>query len=78
MAFTTNPLLNNEERQVSEYYMTVGLNSNLNEDTYKRNPMNLLVCIDISGSMGSAFNRYHYDRRQTKRCVCIIKKKFVT
>ncbi len=50
--------------------MTVGLNSNLNEDTYKRNPMNLLVCIDRSGSMGSAFNRYHYDKHQTRRFVC--------
>jgi hypothetical protein len=75
MAFTTNPLQNNEEQQVSEYYMTVGLNSNLNEDTFKRNPMNLLVCIDRSGSMGSAFNHYHYDNRQTRRCVCV--KKFL-
>jgi len=66
MAFTKNPLQNNEEQQVSEYYMTVGLNSNLNEETYKRSPMNLLICIDRSGSMSSAFNRYHYDQHQKK------------
>jgi hypothetical protein len=50
-----------------EYYMTVGLNSNLNEDTFKRNPMNLLVCVDRSGSMGPSFNRYHYDKRHSKK-----------
>jgi Ca-activated chloride channel family protein len=65
MAFTKDPF--EEEEQSREYYMTVGLNSNLNEDTYKRSPMNLLVCIDISGSMGSPFNRYHYDKHRSKR-----------
>lgn len=52
------------EDETCEFYMTVGLNSNLDEATFQRNPMNLLVCIDTSGSMSSPFNRYHYDRRQ--------------
>ena len=66
MAFTKNPF-NNES---CEYYMTVGLNSNLTEDTYKRNPMNLVICIDKSGSMGSSFNRYYYDRNPVNK-VCL-------
>ncbi len=67
MAFTQNPFEENNEQQINQYYMTVGLNSNLNEETFKRSPMNLLVCIDKSGSMGSSFNRYHYDQRHKKR-----------
>ena len=50
------------QQQTMEYYMTVGLNSNLTEETFKRNPMNLVICIDKSGSMSSPFDRYHYDR----------------
>lgn len=65
LAYTSNPF--EVEQATREYYMTVGLNSNLNEETFKRNPMNLLVCIDISGSMGSPFDRYHYDRSQSNR-----------
>jgi Ca-activated chloride channel family protein len=61
MAITKNPL-----QQSCEYYMTVGLNSNLTEDTFKRNPLNLLICIDRSGSMSSPFNRYHYDKHRSK------------
>ena len=64
MAYTFNPFVEESNR---EYYMTVGLNSNLNEQTFKRNPMNLLICIDTSGSMGSPFDRYHYDRSQSNR-----------
>ncbi|CAF1027043.1 unnamed protein product [Adineta steineri] len=60
MAITKNPL-----EQSHEYYMTVGLNSNLTEDTFKRSPMNLLICVDVSGSMSSPFNRYHYDKHHS-------------
>jgi Ca-activated chloride channel family protein len=69
MAITKNPLQKNKEQQLCEYYMTVGLNSNLNEDTFKRSPMNLVICIDASGSMSSQFNRYHYDGRHAKTYV---------
>jgi len=59
MAITKSPFQKDKEQQSYEYYMTVGLNSNLNEDTFKRNPMNLLICIDKSGSMSSPFDHYH-------------------
>jgi Ca-activated chloride channel homolog len=69
MAITKNPLQETIEQHSYEYYMTVGLNSNLNENTFKRNPMNLLICIDASGSMSSPFNRYHYDRHRSNTYV---------
>ncbi|CAF1678607.1 unnamed protein product, partial [Adineta ricciae] len=62
IAITKNPLQDERTQQTMEYYMTVGLNSNLTEETFKRNPMNLVICIDKSGSMSSPFNRYYYDR----------------
>ncbi len=44
----------------NEYYLTVGLNSNIKED-FQRKKLNLLVLLDISGSMGSSFSSYYYD-----------------
>ena len=46
----------------NEYYMTVGLNSNIKESDFKRKKLNLVVVIDISGSMSSIFSSYYYDR----------------
>ncbi|MCR5145854.1 MAG: VWA domain-containing protein [Clostridia bacterium] len=46
-----------------EYYMTVGLNSNLKESDFQRKKLNLVVVMDISGSMSSSFNSYYYDRK---------------
>ena len=45
----------------NEYYMTVGLNSNIKESDFKRKKLNLTVVLDISGSMSSGFNSYYYD-----------------
>ncbi|CAF4522555.1 unnamed protein product, partial [Didymodactylos carnosus] len=45
-----------------EYYMSVGFNSNLRTNTFKRNPLNLVIVIDVSGSMSASFNHYYYDR----------------
>ena len=42
--------------------MTVGLNSNIKESDFKRKKLNLVVVIDISGSMSSIFSSYYYDR----------------
>ena len=42
--------------------MTVGLNSNIKENDFKRKKLNLVVVIDISGSMSSIFSSYYYDR----------------
>ena len=44
-----------------EYYITVGLNSNIKESDFVRKKLNLVVALDISGSMGSGFNSYYYD-----------------
>lgn len=44
-----------------EYYMTVGLNSNIKESDFSRKKLNLVVVLDISGSMKSSFNSYYYD-----------------
>ncbi len=44
-----------------EYYLSVGLNSGLKESDFQRKNLNLVVVLDISGSMGSQFNKYYYD-----------------
>ena len=46
----------------NEYYMTVGLNSNIKESDFQRKKLNLVVVIDVSGSMSSTFSFYYYDR----------------
>ena len=46
----------------NEYYMTVGLNSNIKQRDFKRKKLNLVVVLDISGSMSSPFYSYYYDR----------------
>ncbi len=45
-----------------EYYLAVGLNSGMKESDFERKKLNLVVVLDISGSMGSAFDRYYYDQ----------------
>ena len=35
--------------------MTVGLNSSMDTETFSRKPLNLVLVLDISGSMGSCF-----------------------
>lgn len=50
--------LNDEE----EYYLSVGLNSNIKEEDFHRKKLNLAIVLDISGSMGSPFDEYYYDR----------------
>ena len=46
----------------NEYYMTVGLNSNIKESDFQRKKLNLVVVLDVSGSMSSMFSSYYYDR----------------
>lgn len=55
-ALTKDPFSNQ-----NEYYMTVGLNSGIKASDFKRKPLNLMVVLDISGSMSSPFNQYYYD-----------------
>jgi len=45
-----------------EYYLSVGLNSNIKESEFQRKKLNLAVVLDISGSMSSPFDKYYYDR----------------
>ena len=49
-----------------ENYVSVGLNSNLDEGEFKRRKLNLVVVLDISGSMASKFNNYYYGGQQTR------------
>jgi Ca-activated chloride channel family protein len=46
----------------SEYYLSVGLNSGIKEKDFSRKKLNLVVVLDISGSMSSSFDQYYYDR----------------
>ncbi|MFB3765474.1 MAG: VWA domain-containing protein [Methanotrichaceae archaeon] len=43
-----------------QYYLSVGLNSGITD--FKRKKLNLVVVLDYSGSMGSTFDSYYYDR----------------
>ncbi|MCX6803256.1 MAG: VWA domain-containing protein [Candidatus Diapherotrites archaeon] len=45
-----------------DYYLSVGLNSGLKASEFKRKKLNLVIVLDISGSMGSQFDSYYYDR----------------
>jgi Ca-activated chloride channel family protein len=56
-AVSSDPISGEEE-----YYMAVGLNSGMKESDFERKKLNLVVVLDISGSMGSTFNNYYYDQ----------------
>jgi Ca-activated chloride channel family protein len=44
------------------YYLSVGLNSGMKESDFQRKKLNLVIVLDISGSMSSPFNAYYYDQ----------------
>lgn len=46
----------------TDYYLAVGLNSGMKESDFERKNLNLVVVLDISGSMSSAFDQYYYDQ----------------
>lgn len=50
-----------------DYYLSVGLNSGLKKEDFARKKLNLVVVLDISGSMSSSFNKYYYDRFGNKQ-----------
>ena len=60
-AISKDPVSNN-----NEYYMTVGLNSNIKESDFQRKKLNLVVVLDISGSMSSSLSSYYYDNNIEK------------
>jgi Ca-activated chloride channel homolog len=51
----------------TEYYLSVGLNSGLKEDEFARKKLNLVIVLDISGSMSSPFDEYYYDQAGHKK-----------
>lgn len=53
---STDPLSNE-----TEYYLTVGLNSGVNQSAFEREPLDLVVVVDTSGSMSDSMRTYHYD-----------------
>lgn len=55
-AISKDPFSENEE-----YYVSVGLNSNIKEEDFSRKKLNLVLVLDISGSMDSTINSYYYD-----------------
>jgi Ca-activated chloride channel family protein len=56
-AVTRDPL-----SQQTEYYLSVGLNSGLKEEDFQRKKLNLVIVLDISGSMTSPYDQYYYDQ----------------
>lgn len=46
----------------SESYLTVGLDSGLSRGDFERKTLNLVVVLDVSGSMGERFSQYYYDQ----------------
>lgn len=56
-AITDDPLSGETER-----YLSVGLDSGLAKSDFERPPLNLVLVLDISGSMRAAFDEYYYDR----------------
>ena len=47
-----------------EYFMTIGLNSNIKETDFKRKKLNLVIVLDISGSMSRGFGGGRGKRRK--------------
>lgn len=45
-----------------EHFLAVGLNSGIQAEDFARKKLNLVVVLDISGSMSSSFDRYYYDQ----------------
>ncbi len=43
-----------------QYFLSLGLNSGIKD--FERKKLNLVVVLDYSGSMGSPFDQYYYDR----------------
>ncbi len=49
-----------------DYFLSVGLNSGIDIKDFKRKKLNLVVVLDISGSMGANFDSYYYDKNGNK------------
>lgn len=58
-----------------QYYMSVGLNSNIKESDFERNNLNIVIVLDVSGSMQAPFDRYYYDRISPQHSGIVTKEK---
>jgi len=58
-AVSKNPMTGKDE-----YFLQVGLNSNIKKADFKRKRLNLVVVLDISGSMDAPFDSYYYDKHR--------------
>ncbi len=47
-----------------EYFLSVGLNSNIKAKDFARKKLNIVVVLDISGSMNAPFDKYYYDNKR--------------
>mgnify|MGYP000106119111 CR=1 FL=1 len=61
-AVSADPLSGETER-----YLTVGLDSGIASSEFDRKRLNLVVVLDISGSMSSPFSEYYYDQYGNRR-----------
>jgi Ca-activated chloride channel family protein len=50
-----------------EHYLAVGLDSTLSAAEFERPRLDLVVALDVSGSMDSPFDAYHYDEHGRRR-----------
>jgi Ca-activated chloride channel family protein len=53
--------IGNSRNEENELWLSVGLNSNIKASDFSRKKLNLVVVLDISGSMNSSFRDYYYD-----------------
>ncbi len=53
--------ISNQRKEENELWLSVGLNSNIKESDFSRKKLNLVVVLDVSGSMSSSFTDYYYD-----------------
>ncbi len=57
------PMLSTDPQSgAQEPFLSVGLNSGIKESDFARKQLNLVVVLDVSGSMGDTFNSYYYDQ----------------
>ena len=61
-----NPMGNTTHINEKDYFMSIGLNSNIKQSDFKRKKLNLVVVLDISGSMNGSFRSYYYGSPNAK------------
>ena len=64
-SYSTAKRMNSFSKE-QEFFLSVGLNSGIDEKDFKRKKLNLVVVLDISGSMSGNFDSYYYDKSGTK------------